>query len=67
MSTIQKYWRDHHKAENHFGSTHVSCGFVADVLDSESDDTEFLHFASQEEAVEAAKSRAALSRHGEGK
>lgn len=24
MSTIQKYWRDHHKAENHFGSTHVS-------------------------------------------
>jgi hypothetical protein len=32
-------------------------GFIAPVLDPESDDEEFLHFATQEEAVSAANDR----------
>lgn len=34
-------------------------GFTAPVLDPDSDDTEFLHFATEQEALEAAKERAA--------
>lgn len=41
-------------------------GFVAPVLDSESDDEEFVHFATQQEAIDAAKARAALSNNGRG-
>jgi hypothetical protein len=33
-------------------------GFIAPVLDSESDDEEFVHFATHEEAMQAAKARA---------
>lgn len=38
----------------------VRYGFIAPVTDPESDDEEFVHFATCEEAVEAAKARAAL-------
>ncbi len=41
-------------------------GFVAPVLDPESDDTEFVHFATQAEALEAARVRALAARDGEG-
>ena len=34
-------------------------GFIAPVLDPESDDEEFIHFATQQEAIEEAKRRAA--------
>lgn len=37
-------------------------GFLAPVLDPESDDEEFVHFGTQQEAMEAAKARAALAR-----
>lgn len=40
-------------------------GFIAPVLDPESDDEEFVHFATQQEAIEAAKARAFIA--GEGK
>lgn len=41
-------------------------GFIAPVLDPESDDEEFVHFATQQEAVDAAKARrAALLPAGE--
>ena len=36
-------------------------GFIAPVLDPESDDEEFVHFATQQEAIDAAKARAALA------
>lgn len=36
-------------------------GFIAPVLDPERDDEEFVHFATQQEAIDAAKARAALS------
>ncbi|ASY56452.1 hypothetical protein [Sinorhizobium sp. CCBAU 05631] len=36
-------------------------GFIAPVLDPESDDEEFLHFATQEEAIAAAKERQAAT------
>lgn len=39
-------------------------GFNAPVLDPESDDEEFLHFATELEAIEAAKARYALSTDG---
>lgn len=39
-------------------------GFNAPVLDPESDDEEFLHFASEDEAIAAAKSRAAFPSTG---
>lgn len=35
-------------------------GFVAKVVDPESDDEEFLHFATQQEAIDAAKERIAI-------
>lgn len=35
-------------------------GFIAPVLDPESDGEEFIHFATQQEAIDAAKARAAL-------
>ena len=37
-------------------------GFIAPVLDPESDDEEFVHFDTHEDAIEAAKARAALAR-----
>ena len=37
-------------------------GFIAPVLNPESDDEEFVHFATQQEAIEAAKARAALAK-----
>lgn len=37
-------------------------GFIAPVLDPESDDEEFVHFDTHEEAMAAAKERAALAR-----
>lgn len=37
-------------------------GFIAPVLDPESDDEEFVHFATQQEAMDAAKDRAAIAR-----
>lgn len=43
----------------------VRYGFVAPVLDPQSDDEEFVHFATQEEAIEAAKLRRAASPSGE--
>lgn len=39
-------------------------GFIAPVLDRESDDEEFVHFATQQEAIDAAKARAALTDGG---
>jgi len=36
-------------------------GFIAPTLEPESDDDEFVHFATQQEAIAAAKARAALS------
>lgn len=36
-------------------------GFIAPVLDPESDEEEFVHFATQQEAIDAAKARAALA------
>ncbi len=38
----------------------IRYGFIAPVLDPDSDDDEFLHFATQGEAIEAAKVRADL-------
>lgn len=35
-------------------------GFIAPVLDPESDDEEFVHFATQQEAIDAAKARAGI-------
>lgn len=40
----------------------VRFGFNAPVLDPESDDTEFSHFATQQEAIDAAKARSAALR-----
>ena len=40
----------------------VRFGFTAPVLDPDSDDTEFLHFETQQEAIDAAKARAAALR-----
>lgn len=40
-------------------------GFIAPVLDPESDDEEFVHFATQQEAIDAAKTRAAITEAGE--
>lgn len=41
----------------------IRYGFTAPVLDAESDDEEFVHFATQEEAIKAAKERSsALAR-----
>ncbi len=37
-------------------------GFIAPVLDPESDDEEFIHFATQQEAMAAAKERAAKAK-----
>lgn len=52
-------------ASSYHGPTRY--GFIAPVLDPESDDEEFVHFATQQEAVEAAKARlAALLPAGEG-
>lgn len=36
-------------------------GFIAPVLDPDSDEEEFVHFATQQEAIDAAKARAALT------
>ena len=41
-------------------------GFIAPVLDPESDDEEFVHFATQQEAIDAAKARAALAQPSTG-
>ncbi|MDB6178961.1 hypothetical protein PAF17_15830 [Paracoccus sp. Z330] len=43
----------------------VRHGFIAPVLDPESDDDEFLHFATRQEAIDAAKDRRALAQKGE--
>lgn len=40
----------------------VRFGFTAPVLDPDSDDTEFLHFETQQKAIDAAKARAAALR-----
>lgn len=40
----------------------VRYGFTAPVLDPESDDAEFLHFATQQEAIDAANERSAALR-----
>lgn len=37
-------------------------GFIAPVLDPDSDDEEFVHFATQQEAIDAANARAALTK-----
>ena len=42
----------------------IRYGFIAPVLEVDSDDEEFLHFATQDEAVAAAKTRAALAKQG---
>ena len=40
----------------------IRYGFTAPVLDADSDDEEFLHFATQQEAIDAAKERQAALR-----
>ena len=40
-------------------------GFIAPVLDPESDDEEFVHFATKQEAIDAAKTRAAITEAGQ--
>jgi len=46
-------------ASSYHGPTRY--GFIAPTLDPESDDEEFVHFATHDEAMEAAKARAALA------
>ena len=40
----------------------IRYGFTAPVLDADSDDEEFLHFATQQEAIDAARERSAALR-----
>lgn len=42
----------------------IRYGFIAPILVPDSDDYEFLHFSTQQEAIDAAKVRAALARQG---
>lgn len=42
----------------------IRYGFIAPILVPDSDDYEFLHFSTQQEAIDAAKVRADLARQG---